>query len=322
MKKLLIGVCLLGVVGYFGSKFYLHDKVSRNLDMVLVAARPYVDIEYKGVSSTLTGELSVDGITARFAGFQDPVHIQSVSIVTPGYFHLLSFVNLGGGSPGDFEIPDALAVAFRGISVDVDADYMSAIYAAQRAQANTANAASPTAACGGNAYGFSGDMLDKLGYETLVVDAAAGYRQDDNRMVFDMSTHIEDMYDMTFVMTFDSMPSPQSIAMGTFRPRLVSGRMEYVDRSLEDRVMKLCTETGQLSVDAVIDARVDALQAAAAKSGIEFDTYVIDPYVEFLNGKDTFIITAQPIEPVDLAHIGLYKPSDVPALLNLAAEAR
>ena len=85
--------------------------------------------------------------------------------------------------------------------------------------------------------------------------------------------------------------------------------------------MKLCTEEEELPAETVIAARVDAFQAAAGTSGIEFDEYVIDPYVEFLNGKDRFVITAQPIEPVNLLQIGLYKPSDVPALLNLTAEA-
>ncbi|MGH8196344.1 MAG: hypothetical protein ACREQ8_18410, partial [Woeseiaceae bacterium] len=104
-------------------------------------------------------------------------------------------------------------------------------------------------------------------------------------------------------------------------PRLVGGRLEYVDRSLEERVMKLCTESEKLPVETVIAARVDAFQAIAGQNGIEFDEYVIDPYVEFLRGKDRFVITAQPLEPVNLARLGLYKPSDVPALLNLSAEA-
>lgn len=318
MRNLLIGICLLGVAGYFGSKFYLHDKVSRNLDMVLTAARPFVDVKYEGVSSTLTGELSVDGITARFAGYTDSVRIDSVSIVTPGYFHLLELVNIGGGSARDFDMPDALGIAVRGITVDVDADFMDAVSKARRAQMGVKEVTTPAAACV-SAYGD--DMLKRLGYSELVVDAAVGYRQDNKRLVFDMSTTIADMYDMTFVLTFDGVPSPQSIAMRTYQPRLVNGRMEYVDMSLEDRVMKLCTESENLPVETVIAARVDAFQAVAGQNGIEFDEYVIDPYVEFLKGKDRFVIKAEPTEPVNLAQLDLYKPSDVPALLNLSAEA-
>lgn len=321
MRNLLIWACLLGVLGYFGSKFYLHDKVSRNLDTVLDAARPFVDVKYEDVSSTLSGTLSVDGITARITGFSDPLKIESASIVTPGYFHLLGLAGIGGDNPRDFEIPEALTFAFNGISVRVDADFMKVIEEARRAQYSLQDAADPAAECVGK-NGFSADTLRQLGYGTIVVDATFGYRRENAGLVLDLSTNVEDMYDMAVALTFDGMPTPQSMMTGSYQPRLVNGRMEYVDRSLEKRVMKLCTEAEGLPIDSVIAARVDAFQAVAGTNDIEFDEYVIDPYIEFLNGgKQRFVITAQPNEPVNLTQLRLYKPSDVPALLNLTAEA-
>ncbi|MGH8193814.1 MAG: hypothetical protein ACREQ8_05335, partial [Woeseiaceae bacterium] len=257
MRNLLIGICVLGIAGYFGSKFYLHDKVSRNLDLVLSAARPIIDVRYEGIGSTLTGELSVDGITARFAGYRDAVQIGSVSIVTPGYFDLLNLASIGNGATGDFEFPEEFGIAFRGVNVAVDADYMDAVTQARRAQLGLQEVSTPAADCV-SAYGFSSDLLKRLGYRELLVDAAVGYRQDNQNLVFDLSTRIADMYDMTFELTFDGVPSPQSIAMRTYHPRLVGGRLEYVDRSLEERVMKLCTESEKLPVETVIAARVDA----------------------------------------------------------------
>ena len=49
---------------------------------------------------------------------------------------------------------------------------------------------------------------------------------------------------------------------------------------------------------------------------------MLDPYKEFLKGKSTLVVTAKPNEPIAFSQIDLYKPSDVPALLNLAAAAR
>lgn len=321
MRNLLIWACLLGVIGYFGSRFYLHDKVTRKLDTVLTAVRPMVDVEYEGVSSTLSGTLSIDGISARVSGFSAPLRIESVSIVMPGYFELLGLANLGRGNPGDFEMPEAFTIALEGMTIPVDADFMKVLAEAHRAQFGPVEAAGPAAACVGK-NGFAPDALRRLGYSKLVVDAAFGYRLENGRLVFNISTDVEDMYDMAVALTFDGMPTPRSVMMGSYQPRLVDGRMEYVDRSLEERVMKLCTEVEGLPTDTIIAARVEAFQAVANTNGIEFDEYVIDPYIEFLNdSKDRFVITAQPNEPVNLAQLGLYKPSDVPALLNLAAEA-
>lgn len=320
MKQLVILAALLGAVGYFGSKYYLHDKVSRNLDTVLEAARPVVDVQYEGVSSTLSGDLSIDGITVHMTGFADAVRIASVKLVTPGYFQLLDLASIGSGSGGELEIPEELGIAFEGIRVATDADFMRVIDEARRTQYGVQEVSDPAATCVGK-YGFSAGTLRQLGYGELVIDAGLGYRQVEGQLLIDLSTDVADMYDVSMVLTFDGMPTPQAVMMGAFQPLLVAGRLEYVDRSLEERVMKLCTEAEDLPVETVIAARVDAFQAVGSSNGIEFDEYVIDPYREFLNGKDRFVITAEPIDPVNLLQIGLYKPSDVPALLNLSAEA-
>lgn len=316
MRNLLILAGVLGVVGYFGSKFYLHDKVTRNLDTVIAAVQPMVDIDYEGVSSTFSGELGIDGVTLRFAQFADPLRIDSVRIETPGYFDLLGLADLGGA---DFELPESFGVAFRGVNVPVGADYFEP-FDAMRAQTVAEQPADPAADCVGK-HGFAQDTLRELGYSRLLIDASVGYRIDNGRFVVDLVNNVAEMSDMAVTLTFEGVPTPQAMMMRAFQPRLVNGRMEVVDRSLGDRVMKLCTEARQLTDDVVIAARKDAFQETASAMGIVFDQYVMDPYVEFLRGKERFVLTAQPIEPVNLLQVGLYKPSDVPALLNLSAEA-
>lgn len=315
MRNALILACVLVVVGYFGSKYYLHDKVTRNLDTVIAAVKPMVDISYEGVSSTFSGELGIDGVTIRFADFVDPLQVQSVRIVTPGYFDLLALADIGRS---DFELPESLAVAFRGVMVPVGADYF-APFDALREQTVAQESLGPAADCAGR-HGFAQETLRELGYSRLLIDASVGYRIENGRFMVDLVNNVADMSDMAVTLTFDAVPSPQTVMMGAFQPRLVNGRMEYVDRSLEERVMKLCTGEHEVAHDVVIEARKAAFQETASSMGIVFDEYVMDPYTEFLRGKDRFVMTARPIEPVNLLQIGLYKPSDVPALLNLSAE--
>ena len=105
-----------------------------------------------------------------------------------------------------------------------------------------------------------------------------------------------------------------------YRPRMSSMRVEYEDQSLNARVSKYCARLG-LTEEQTLQAQLDKLQQFGKENGIEFDEYVIEPYTEFLQGKSTLIVTADPTEPVSLSQIGLYKPSDVPALLDLSAEA-
>ena len=84
---------------------------------------------------------------------------------------------------------------------------------------------------------------------------------------------------------------------------------------------KYCEELG-LSPAETMQAQVESFKFVGETNGIEFDQYIIDPYKEFLMGKSTLVITAQPTQPIAFSQIDLYAPSDVPALLNLAAVAR
>jgi hypothetical protein len=71
----------------------------------------------------------------------------------------------------------------------------------------------------------------------------------------------------------------------------------------------------------VIAAQLREIHAFAREAGMELDALLIEPYTDFLLGKERFTLTSAPPKPVDLTRVSLYKPSDVPNLLNLMAEA-
>ncbi len=83
--------------------------------------------------------------------------------------------------------------------------------------------------------------------------------------------------------------------------------------------MKYCAEQ-QVTAEDVIAAQLREIQTLARDNGMELDAMIIQPYTDFLLGKQRFTITSQPPRPVDLTRLSLYKPSDVPNLLNLMAE--
>ena len=318
MKNLIILALIAGGLGYFGAKFYLHHRVSSGLDDALVMAAPFADIQYLGVSSTMSGELSIDGIKARIAGYRDPLYIDKLSLITPGFFYLLKLDQLG--QPGaDFEIPDSLGFSVEGMRASTSADYVRKFFNLGLEQSDAADADEAAAVCAGK-YGFAPETLKQLGYDNLEMGMRIAYRQDDRNLFVDVSADVEDMYDLNMTVKLADRLTPETLIRGDYRPRIVDGRLEYVDRSLNERTAELCARKG-LSDGEIELAQIDALAASGLENGIEFDDYVIEPYKEFLAGKSTFILTAKPAEPVNLSQIDLYKPSDVPALLNLSGEA-
>jgi hypothetical protein len=101
---------------------------------------------------------------------------------------------------------------------------------------------------------------------------------------------------------------------------LVNARLDYVDQSLNRRILEHCAEEQVPAAD-VLAAQLREVQALALRSGMELDAMLMEPYTDFLLGKRRFTLTSAPPKPVDLSRVSLYKPSDVPNLLNLTAEA-
>ena len=75
MKNLIIGGLVVGILGYGGAKLYLHNEVSSAMDQAVIMASPFAKIEYDGVSSSLSGELTVDGLVVRVSGYRDEIHV-------------------------------------------------------------------------------------------------------------------------------------------------------------------------------------------------------------------------------------------------------
>lgn len=317
MKRLIVFVLLIGSCGYFGAKFYLHYRVSSGLDDALLMAAPFADIQYDGVSSTMSGELSINGIMVNMSEFRDPLYIDKLSIITPGFFFLLDLVELG--QPGeDFEVPDTFGFAVDGVRASASADYVRKIFDLSQEQIEAADAEEVAAVCTGK-YGFTPKTLQQLGYRDLVMSMRIAYRQDDRNLIVEVSAGVEDMYDIDMTVKLADRLTPESLMRGNYRPRMTEGRLEYRDLSLNERTAKLCARQG-LSESEILLAQLDAFTASGLENGLEFDDYVIGPYKEFLAGKSTFVLTAKPNQPISLTQIDLYKPSDVPALLNLSGE--
>ena len=312
--RLLLLVVVLAVGGFFGAKFYIQHKAERDLNSMLAQVRPFADVTHGGVTASMNGELSVQDVSVRFPQFDDPLRIDAVTLETPGFFFLLGF----GGNDQDFEMPERFGVELRGLRAATDADYLQTLDELGRAQRGKPDLTQ--AEMCKSADGLTPAALKSVGYSELVMDLRFAFRRADRDLELEFALHTDDMYDVDFTAKLADLADPSALVSGT-RPKLIEARMDYVDRSFHSRLMKHCTEVHGVSVDEMIAAQLAELQTVARDNGMELDSMILEPYTEFISGKQRFTITAQPPRPIDLTQLGLYKPSDVPNLLNLMAEA-
>lgn len=318
MKNFLIWVVVIGVVGYGGAKLYLHSEVSDAMDMMVLMASPYAEVEYDGVGSTLTGELTIEGVRVRVDGFTDDLFIDRIGIDTPSFLSLLELSDIA--TMRSSGMPEQIGFLIEGLRMPANADYYQTLYDFSLQVRGITDAGGPAAECSGK-YGFSPAALTALGYDEQVMDMTMTVRDEKTRFAFNMTISVEEMWDMDVDVTLaDSIMSGMMQGPG-YRPKLRDMRVEYTDRSLNERVSRYCGELGLSAAD-TLRAQIDSFKFVGESNGVEFDQYMLDPYKEFLLGKSTLVVTAKPNEPIAFSQIDLYKPSDVPALLNLAAVAR
>ncbi len=312
MKKLIV-LLILAVGAYFGTTWYLHWEVSGEVDKIVTMVSPYAEVEYSGIRSTIGGELTVEDVTIRMNGFRDPIVIDRIGIDAGDFLKLLDLNTIYEQSrPIDY-----LGFIVENLRVSTNADYFRVLYALGEEELGREPPDDPAKTCAGQ-YGLSPALLTDLGYTDQVYSMRFGvHRQDGgSRVTIEMET--EDMWEAKLDFQIDGdLPTRGS---NVYRARMKTMRIEYTDRSLNERVQKNCARRG-LTEEQIVEAQIDTLKRYGMESGIEFDEYVIDPYIEFLNGKSTIVFTAAPNEPIAFSQIDLYKPSDVPALLKLEAKA-
>jgi hypothetical protein len=320
MKNLMIWAVILGAAGYGGSKLLLHHKVGEGVDQVVMAVSPFVNIEYSGVSSTMSGELTIDGIEARISGFDDPIYIERLGIDTPSYFSLLSLADIRQNiQTPDEVIPEYFGLLIEGVRMRISSDYFKKAYAFSVKGVSAEALQDDAARCTGK-YGFSPNTLSNFGFSDQVVSLTAHFRRGEGEFAVEMTSAVEDMWTIDANLSLAGDMVGEMSKGPRFRPRMKDMSVTYVDQSLNARVEKFCGQLG-LSEEEIQAAQLEKLRYMGEVYGIEFDKYVIDPFMEFLGGKSTLVVTASPSEPISMSQISLYKPSDVPALLDLSAEA-
>jgi hypothetical protein len=318
MKKFIVWAILIGGLGYGGAKLYLHNEVSDAMDMVVLMMAPYANVDYEGVGSTLSGELTVDGVWIRIDGFSDDLYIDRIGIDTPSFLSLIELSNLSSKDPD--AMPEQIGFLIEGLRIPANADYYAELYEFSLAARGVEDGSSAAIECVGK-YGFSPAALSALGYEDQVMSMYMSIHDKESRYSFDIQVSMADMWDLDANVTLAGNMVTEMMKGKTYQPRLSSMRIEFTDRSLNGRVTKYCKERG-LTAAETMRAQIDSVTFFGESNGIEFDQYLIDPYKEFLLGKPTLVVTAQPMSPVAFSQLDMYTPSDVPALLNLAAIAR
>lgn len=315
IKYLLLAIVALPLVLFGIVKLYLNYQLNEFMDTVAARARPFVSVERGGVSTTLSGEASIHNIEIYITGTDDVVRIEKLTYDTPNIWYLLR--DLGGVRNN--RAPLSLHLNLKGLSMDLYGDLTDRMEDA----VNTLNLdlAGVNKLCGGRLFMGPREYRD-MGYEEIVIDGDIGYEADaiTEEITVNMDLGFRDMgsYRLTilsggFLGTpfADRVPHPHP-------PAIDALRITYQDRSYASRFVKYCSELGKMSEAEFIAAEVEQGPAYFANLvGFVPGPGLRAAYKEILSNPGKIAVTMEWPEAVDPGNLHLYKPEDIPKMLNL-----
>ncbi|MGC3833617.1 hypothetical protein [Moritella viscosa] len=296
--KLISGVVIAGLAAsYAGGKFYMTDKVEKQLDAKIIEMKPMIDVKY--------GDLSVEPITQKIQlhnvvlspvdGSASPVTINEITI---NKFDVES------------EFPAALDIALNGISISIDD-------------------IEPQTAEQLKELGYTDDMLISLStkytYVNDVMDLELGLSaQDMGKMEYSLN-----LADFQF-----DPKQPISLLFSYPNYQLNTATFTYTDQSFIQRLLKQEAQTSDISVEELkqrVSDKVNNLLAAdlenknneLSDAEIKLAKNAAATFVKFINDPKSITISVNPEQAVTLGEITQTQndPAKLIALLNMAFKA-
>ncbi|MEL7311425.1 MAG: hypothetical protein AAFN07_07940 [Pseudomonadota bacterium] len=322
MKRMIAGIIATAIVGSIGAILYINYKTTQAVDQFVLSISPFVQVEYDKVSSSVTGEVAVKGVTVTMPGFADPMEFDAVGLKLPTFLDLLSLHDLGPLEIARGEFPEKIAVFVDGLHLDTGDDYMMAMFRSMEAQAVEENGGTiptrsedPLGHCISK-YGVSSRDLLELGLDRMRMSLRYQVEQLDGEIAADLNFEIQDALEIDTQFTIQGRLADFATGRAD-RARLIRFEVEGETQGITERTWDRCETMG---VERAIakEAYITSFLAGLAEGGFVADERLIEPFrVGVVAEHRHFRVIGDPPQPVDLQQVKLYSATDMPALLGV-----
>lgn len=253
IRNILIAALLAVLALAAGINGYIHHQFKTNIDGALASIRPFVQIKYSDLStSIISGKVTLQNV--RFSGefLPETLTLGNVTLETPGFAYMLN----GPSSIKNGEFPEHLGFAIDDFYLDLHGETaeflekiikrMQPIYARERKL------------CAGKSI-FTPSDYKEMGYTRLRSNMRMAYKFNKNNKSLNIqvkaSTH--NMLDMSTdinIINIASMSSNNVLQGGL--PQLANVEMIFKDQTYTPRMLKFCSELSNMKKEDFVDAEV------------------------------------------------------------------
>lgn len=312
MRKALLLLVLLPVAAIAAVKGFIYYKVTSQLDDAIAAASAFVQVSYESVSSTLGGEVLVEGLKVKGYGTDLQVIIDEVGVKFPNLKTLL-FI---GDDLKKQRVPEQMGFKLNHIRMDLQGlkPYMTML----QSQSDQMMQQFSLLGCGDLEQSDAVSVLQQLGYSEMDGSITMGYRWDrsSKHLVIDSDATWHDMSTSSVSIQLDSIAALTAAGLVS-APELQSVAVMVQDQGYNERLVEYCATSQNISREDFINIHVATLKSALEEQGIRLGEKLFDVYRYYLNVEGPLTFKMYPGSLQKLANMQMYKPSDIPALLGL-----
>lgn len=296
--KLISGIVIAGLAtSYVGGKFYMTDKVTKQVDAKIIEMQPMVNVTYSDLSvEPITQKIQLHNLVlSPIDGSAKPITISEITV---------------NEVDTQSEFPTALDIAFSGISISIDD-------------------VDPQTAQQLNELGYSDDLSISLStkytYVNEVMDLEFSLSsQDMGKMEYSLN-----------LANFQFDPKqPVSVLFSYPNYQLNAAEFTYTDKSFIERLIKQEAQTTDTTVEelkqrisdkinVMLDADIENTDNRLSDAEIKLAKNAAETFITFINDPKSITVSINPEQAVTLGEITQTQndPAKLIALLNMAFKA-
>lgn len=316
LRKILIVVILLPLIlvgSILGITYY---KLQETMDMLVTQLSPFGVLKYGGLSTSLSGRLTVKNLSFDIRGTDDTIHITSISYLPP---HLL-YLFQDNSTIKQGRLPESMRLEIIGLNMDLFGNVTEDLE--ETINLANANLKGVNPLCGGKVY-FGPREYREMGYEEVTIDSNIHYTFNKQARTASV-TFAETMHDMseTYIkinLTGFTSNRISQLMTPEGMPRIGMITIEYTDKSLFKRIVQNCAEKSEMPLEEYIDAEVNQNPEyfAYVWGGVIPGPGIRQAYQNFLLDPQSISVSIQIPEDVTSDSLNLFQPEDIPGLLNM-----
>ena len=315
LKFFVLGLLVIGGLVYGGIKAYMYYSLKSEMDQLARQFSLFGQLEYGGLSTSLAGSLSVHNLSLRIHGMDDEVRIKTIRYQTPNLWYLLQ----DSQQVEKGRIPERLSLSIEGLTLDLFGEFTDRLEEVISELNFQLQGVNPL--CGGRLF-FGPSELRDMGYEEISGDMHIGYRFDapNAQIVIDITSNTRDMAAVSMQGLIDGVSDTafMSFIQPGNQPRLSRVTVNYTDQSYTRRQVEYCAGLSKLESNEYIEAEANQQPVYYGYLwGIVPGPGLRQAYRAFLSDPGQVNLSFELPESVNPATVELFKPEDIPGLLNL-----